>query len=357
MRNKTRLTKFKKHFLRTVSASLLAVSLVGASLTVNAADVYPSELTGLPISTSLQNQRPVAVMVDNEKIALQHYGTSEADIIYEMMNSTANDRITRLMCIYKDYASVPRIGSIRSIRPTNIIISGEYNAVAVHDGGPFYINDWLARPWAAHLSAGFARIPNGKAREFTEYVTTGQIASRLAAAKIPATYTDTFTSTRVRTSHFLFNPAETTLSAKYAGAGVISGQNVDLTAAFLHNKSQLKYNATTKTYDYYEYGSLHKDGEDGAPLTFKNVILQESSFSQLDAHGYLIYNVIGSLPGVTSSGYYLTDGEAIPIVWNKNGETAYTRYYDLNGIEISLNPGKTYIGIVPADYWAGITVK
>ncbi len=56
-----------------------------------------SELTGLEISDALVNQRPVAVMVDNEKTALKHYGTGEADIVYEMMNSTANGRITRFI--------------------------------------------------------------------------------------------------------------------------------------------------------------------------------------------------------------------------------------------------------------------
>ena len=56
---------------------------------------YLSELTGLPISEELRDHRPIAVMVDNESKALPHYGTADADIVYEMMNSTANDRFTR----------------------------------------------------------------------------------------------------------------------------------------------------------------------------------------------------------------------------------------------------------------------
>ena len=66
------------------------------------AGMYRSELTGEPISESLKDQRPIAVMVDNETAALPHFGTSECDVIYEMMNSTQNGRITRLMCIMKD---------------------------------------------------------------------------------------------------------------------------------------------------------------------------------------------------------------------------------------------------------------
>ena len=65
--------------------------------------MYRSELTNEWIDESLQNQRPVAIMVDNEKTALPHYGLNDADIVYEMMNSTANGEITRFMALFKDW--------------------------------------------------------------------------------------------------------------------------------------------------------------------------------------------------------------------------------------------------------------
>ena len=63
---------------------------------------YRSELTNELIDDSLKDQRPIAVMVDNESIALPHYGLSHADVVYEMMNSTLNGRITRFMALFKD---------------------------------------------------------------------------------------------------------------------------------------------------------------------------------------------------------------------------------------------------------------
>ena len=82
--------------------------------------MYRSELTNEWISESLRYQRPIAAMVDNEKASLPHYGISQADVVYEMMNSTANGRITRLMVLVKDWASITRLGyscskGIRSI--------------------------------------------------------------------------------------------------------------------------------------------------------------------------------------------------------------------------------------------------
>ncbi len=38
--------------------------------------MYLSELTGEPISIDLKDQRPIAAMIDNEKTALDHYGTA-----------------------------------------------------------------------------------------------------------------------------------------------------------------------------------------------------------------------------------------------------------------------------------------
>ncbi len=301
-----------------------------------------SELTGLEVSDAIASQRPVAIMVDNEKIALQHYGTAEADVVYEMMNSTANGRVTRLMCLYKDWAGLGQTGSIRSARTTNVIISDEYNAVLIHDGGPFYIKSYLAQPYAENISGGFTRVKNGKPTEFTEYVFGSELVSRFAAAGMSTTYNHG----PERGSHFVFNAADTDLG------GETVANNVDLSSAFPHNSSKLAFNAGTRTYDYYEYGSLHTDAEDGQALTFKNVILQSVSFSSLDKNGYLTYNVIGS-----GAGYYVTNGKAVPITWSKGSETGMTHFYNAEGQEISINRGKTYIGLVPSDSWNKVALN
>ena len=87
-------------------------------------------------------------------------------------------------------------------------------------------------------------------------------------------------------------------------------------------------------------------------MTFKNVILQNTSFTQLDPNGYLTYNVIGS-----GSGYYITNGQAIPITWQKGSETGITHYYNASGAEIAINRGKTYIGIVQSDTWGQLVIN
>ena len=264
---------------------------------------YRSELTNEWIDEDLKDQRPIAVMVDNERTALPHFGTADADVVYEIMNSTLNDRITRFMVVVKDWEKIEQLGSIRSARPTNFMLAAEWNAVLCHDGGPYFINDWVAKDYSANFSGGFARFNNGKATEFTEYITYDTytnsqkgktydgLKQRFANSKYTTTYNDYYQG-----PHFKFADGEVTFDDR---SDAISATTIEL--PFKHNGSTLKYNEETGTYDYYEYGSAHKDADSNAQLTFENVILQDTTFAEL-GEGYLIYNAIDS----GRSGYYIT---------------------------------------------------
>lgn len=311
----------------------------------NREGMYRSELTNEWIDESLKNQRPIAVMVDNEKTALPHYGLTEADVVYEIMNSTANGRITRLMAIVKDWGKITQFGSIRSTRSTNVLLAAGWNAVLCHDGGPFYIDVYLAEDYSNNFSGTFSRVDNGKAREFTEYICTGDLDKNFKNKNYSTEYNEYYEG-----EHFVFADEEIDLSSV---AGAKDATLIEL--PFPHNSSTLKYNEETGTYDYYEYGKEHVDpAHDNAVLTFENVILQDCTFSQLDDNGYLIYNCIDT----GRDGYYITNGKAIPIKWEKTGATMPTYFLDAKtGEQIEINTGKTYISLVPSDTWDDVVIK
>lgn len=320
---------------------------------------YRSELTNEWIDESLMNQRPVAIMVDNEVTALDHYGVNSADVVYELMNSTANGRVTRLMCLVKDWEKITQFGSVRSTRPTNVMLAGEWNAILIHDGGPFYINDFIQRDYTNNLNGGFARFSNGKATEFTEYVTyedyknpnTGKaydgLKDRIAAAKYSTEYNSFYHG-----AHWNFSKGKVDLASQADSIAVTD--SIEL--PFPHNSSKLLYNEETQKYEYYEYGKAHVDPLDDNNITsFENVILQECTYIQHDSNGYLTYNLTGS---EVVEGYYITEGEAIPIIWGKISESDITMYINKStGLPIQLNTGKTYIAIVPADVWDELVLK
>ncbi|MDO4647158.1 MAG: DUF3048 domain-containing protein [Eubacteriales bacterium] len=340
---------FRKKIIGIAVAAAMVCSMVSSVNVFAEAGTYYSELTGEAIDSSLQNQRPIAVMVDNESLAYDHFGMAEADVVYELMNSTANGRITRLMAMVKDWEKITQMGSIRSVRPTNILLAAEWNAVLCHDGGPFYVDQYFAKDYAKeHFSGGFTRVNNGKSTEFTEYVTAADLDKKFADSG----YSKEYNQYRPESdSHFTFvsEGTELTLSGTYGNA--VAANKVVL--PFEHTTSTLQYNQETGTYDYYAYNAQHLDGEDQQPLTFENVILQNSTYTKLDENGYLIYNCIDE----NRDGYYITNGEAIPITWTKAGETQITRYYDMSGNELAINRGKTYISLVPDDIWGSLVIE
>lgn len=306
---------------------------------------YRSELTNELIDEELKNQRPIAVMVDNESIALPHYGLSEADVVYEMMNSTENGRITRFMVLVKDWEKIEQLGSIRSVRPTNVILSAEWNAVLCHDGGPFYIDEYMKEPSVDNFSGTFSRVKNGKPTEYTEYVLSGDLEKNFENSKVSKEYTSYYEG-----AHYQFANEENPVDLSDA-ADAVNADLVDL--PFPHNGSYLEYDKDEQVYKYSEYGKAHVDpGNDNAQLSFKNLLIQSCGYTKYDKNGYMIFDCISS-----GGGYYVTNGKAIPVTWKKTSMTSPTRYYDATGEEITINTGKTYVGFVPVDDWTDLVIE
>ena len=300
---------------------------------------YRSELTNEWIDESLMNQRPIAAMVDNEKTALPHFGVNDCDIVYEMTNSAQNGGITRLMCIMKDWGSIEQLGSIRSVRPTNLQLAPEYGAVVCHDGGPFYIDIFLKNAFVQHFSGTFSRVNNGKSREFTEYILPGDLEKNFKNADMSTEYSEYYAGGQ----HFNFVSESKAIDLTDKS----DSQAVNTIALpFKHNESKLTYDSEKGLYMYSEYGSAHVDGKTGEQTGFKNVILLSAEMNVFDDHGYMMFY---TSPISNREGYYCTNGNMIPITWSKTDDISYTHYYDKSGNEIQVNTGKTYIAIIPED--------
>lgn len=308
--------------------------------------MYRSELTNEWIDEALKDQRPIAAMVDNEKTALPHYGLTKSDVVYEMTNSTANDGVTRLMVLVKDWGNIQQLGSIRSTRPTNLQIAPEWNAVVCHDGGPFYIDDYLAKPYVENFSGTFSRVDNGKSREFTEYILPGDLEKNFSNKGYSKTYNEYY-----KGAHYQFSSesAPTDLSS---ASNAINASHIQL--PYKHNKPYLDYDSEKGVYLYSEYGSAHVDpGNNNEQLSFKNLLIQNCRYVEFDKNGYMMFHSID----FNREGYYITNGKAIPIIWAKEDELSPTKYYDQDGNEIKLNTGRTYVALVPDDIWSGLEIQ
>ena len=93
--------------------------------------LYRHPLNGEPLDAPYTG-RIVAVVINNLKAALPHYGVAEADIYYEI---EVEGDITRCLMIYSDLEGVGSIGPVRSTRTYFNNVALSYDALLVHCGG------------------------------------------------------------------------------------------------------------------------------------------------------------------------------------------------------------------------------
>ncbi|MCR4908239.1 MAG: DUF3048 domain-containing protein, partial [Lachnospiraceae bacterium] len=263
--------------------------------------MYASELTGEWISTDIQDQRPIAVMVDDEKKALPHYGISTSDILYEMVNSTQNEGVTRFMVMVKDWGAIQQLGSIRSTRPTNLQIFPEWNAVLCHDGGPFWNDNFYKNVFVERFSGTFSRVDNGKPREFTEYILPGDLDKNFNNSGFSRTYNEYYNGG----PHFIFASRNNPNTLEQYSDSV---ECKKISLPFHHNNPWLEYDESEGVYKYFQYGQAEVDAGNGnKQIAFKNLFLQNARLEQLDDHGYMMY-----YPSETNrDGIYITNGRAV----------------------------------------------
>lgn len=292
-----------------------------------------SLLTGEWVDEKIAFTRPIAVMIENTKACTPHYGISRADVIYEC---PVEGGITRLMAISQDYADMERIGNVRSCRPYYVYFAKEYDAVYIHAGGSTEGKKLLKTGIIDELDGQkgaqnvFFRTNDRKAPH-NYYTSSNGIAKAMDKAGIRKTISN------AAVSHFNFTDAESpVLLSEGVDAKVVS-------VYYVNCKPWFEYNEEDGLYYRYEFGKAHMDAAYDKQLAVKNIILQFCDWSVYNEEkGTLNLDIVNAKGG----GIYITNGKAINITWEKNGEDTLTRYYDENGNEIVLNPGKTWINVI-----------
>ena len=87
-------------------------------------------------------------------------------------------------------------------------------------------------------------------------------------------------------------------------------------------------------------GVVTKDHETKEVFTTKNIIVQKVNYSIMPDRYYWDLKTVGS-----GDGYYITNGYSIPIKWSKESRKSKTKYTYLDGSEISVSDGRTYIEV------------
>lgn len=110
-----------------------------------------------------------------------------------------------------------------------------------------------------------------------------------------------------------------------------------------YNVVEYNYNEETKKYEKTSKGIKQTDLNTGDPMAAKNIIITFADNYTIDSgNGLQDVKNIGKLKG-----YYITNGKAIEITCEKTDRKSKTVYKDLDGNEIQVNDGNTFVQICP----------
>lgn len=272
--------------------------------------------------------RPIAVMIDNDEAKSRpQLGLESAYLIYEIV---VEGGATRFLALFND-ASLEKVGPVRSSRHYFLDYAVENDARYVHAG-------WSDRAAAEIRSRGINNINGIYETIFWRDKTydsgwhnlyTG--LDKVAEVSDKKGYRNT-TDKKLLTYHkwdeeFEGTPANT-LSLPYAN----------------FYKVEFRYNEDKKAYDRYVNGNGHMS-QTGDILSAKNIIVYKLSDVPLnDGINAMRRDLINVGSG---TGYYLSNGVATNIRWEKTGRSNQTKYTFEDGTPLVLNPGNTYIEIFP----------
>ena len=284
-------------------------------------------------------ERPIAVMIDNHDDARPQVAINDAYVVYEII---VEGGYTRLMPIFKGQ-DIDQIGPVRSARHYFLDYALENDAIYVHFGQSPQAGSDIQElnvddiEGIYYSNTEFTRTSK-KYSPHNVIVSTDSIMD-IAERKDYRTTSD-------EESVLKYNAEEFDLESDVIAEEVYIPFSQAEDVSFM-------YDAESKRYVKYANDEKQTDWVSGEDITFKNIIItfiENYTLNDPENKGRQGLSNIG-----TKKGYYITNGKAIEITCTKDSRASKTVYEDLEGNEIEVNDGNTYIGICPLD--ADVTIE
>lgn len=283
--------------------------------------------------------RPIAVMIDNVEGAFPQAGLNDAYMVYEIIVEGGQ---TRLMALFKG-ADLELIGPVRSSRHYFLDYAMENDAIYTHYG-------WSPKAQSDISKYGINNI-NGLVtgsdvfwRTNEKYAPHNAVISTKNILNAAKKYGYRTESDEESVLNYVSN--EVLLENGQKAETVVIPYSASYAVTYKYDKKTGKYSRSTKN-------SVQKDWTTGKEVTTKNIIVtfaSNYSLSDGSSKGRQDLNNVGTLEG-----YYITNGKAIKITCEKKSRKEKTIYKDLEGNEIEVNDGNTFVQICPLN--ANVTIK
>ncbi len=283
--------------------------------------------------------RPIAVMIDNHDDARPQVAINDAYVVYEII---VEGGYTRLMPIFKGQ-DIDKIGPVRSARHYFLDYALENDAIYVHFGQSPQAGSDIQElnvddiEGIYYSNTEFTRT-SGKYSPHNVLVSTDSIID-IAKRKDYRTTSDDESVLKYNAEEF---DLESDMLAEEVYIPFSQSEDVSF-----------KYDSESKRYVKYANNEKQIDWISEEDVTFKNIIItfiENYTLNDPENKGRQGLSNIG-----TKKGYYITNGKAIEITCTKDSRASKTVYKDLEGNEIEVNDGNTYIGICPLN--ADVTIE
>lgn len=302
-----------------------------------------SYLSGEWVPKEIGSKRPIAFAFNNFKTVRNQWGIGQADIVYECL---VEGGITRLLGIGENYSG-DRIGSTRSARHYFVSIADEYDAIYVHFGGTYYATDKIAELGVDEMDGITGKGGKVFYRDKSIKAPHNAFSSKELLQKGIEAYGYDTNYTQGYESHFKFYDKDTDLT------GGTAADNRIRVHFSKYNDPYFEYNPSDKLYERFQFGEPHVDSLTNKQLAFKNIIIQFVKEWNIDKKGYQTMD----LANAKGEGYYFTNGKRVKITWKKKEADSWMRYYDEEGKELTINPGKTFIALFPNNRTEDVSIN
>lgn len=289
--------------------------------------------------------RPIAVMINNHNQARPyHSGLQDAYLVYEAI---VEGGITRMMALFKDQTTA-RIGSVRSSRHYYLDYALENDAIYVHFGWSPQAERDIKNLGVNNINGlydnAFWRDYNLPVNYEHKAVTNIENITNIINQK---GYRKEYQSKKVK-EELLLNYSIDEVNISTNEDSMVANQ-ISIPYSY-YMTSSYTYDSVNQYYLRYANGVEHKDYITGLQYHFKNIIIMKVENYSIDSYGRQNLNNIGS-----GTGYFITNGYARPITWEKASRSDKTVYKYLDGEEIIVNDGNTFIQIEPMNMTPSIT--
>ena len=294
--------------------------------------VIRNPLTGEPgYNKKLLKNRPVFVVVENHPDARPQWGLTSSDIVWEMV---AEGGITRMMLMYADASRIPeKVGPIRSARHYFVDLAEGFDGIFVHFGYSPMAKAQIANHNVNNINGlvdnYFYRDRSRNVdSEHTSYTTCEAIQNAIANKEYRTELGEDYKAP------FKFNSKAKNLSSPCNELTV--SYSSGYTYTYTYDKENNVYLSTLN-------GNKFVDSE-GNQQNFENIIICYTNISSMnDSKGRVDFDLS------EGKGIYASNGSYTDITWKKGDSDDMMKFYNKNGEELSLNTGRTYIGILDND--------